>query len=202
MEMTRAAHDAAERLSAARAGSSEALGQALQACRPYLLLVARREFDDKLRTKGGASDLVQETFLKAHRHFGHFRGETEGELLAWLRQLLLNNLASFRRLFVAGRRHVGREVNLEGRDSSSPGDQIRGPGPSPSEQAIGHERDELLQQALGRLPDDYRLVLELRHGEDRSFEEIGQSIGRSANAARKLWARAVERLQQELDETV
>jgi RNA polymerase sigma-70 factor (ECF subfamily) len=202
MSMTRTANDAAERLSAARAGSSEALGQALQACRQYLLLVARSEFDEKLRGKGGASDLVQETFLKAHRHFGRFRGETEGELLAWLRQLLLNNLVSFRRLFVAGRRHVGREVNLDGRDTSSPGHQLRGPAPSPSEQAIGHERDECLKLALERLPDDYRLVLDLRHDENRSFEEIGQSIGRSANAARKLWARAVERLQQELEETL
>jgi RNA polymerase sigma-70 factor (ECF subfamily) len=201
MKMTRAANDAAERLSAARAGSREALGEALQACRHYLLLVARKEFDQTLRTKGGASDLVQETFLKAHCHFGCFRGESERELLAWLRQLLLNNLASFRRLFLAGRRDVGREVTLGGRDSTSPGHQIRGHGPSPSEQAIGRERDASLRRAMGRLPDDYRLVLDLRHSENRSFEEIGQSIGRSANAARKLWARAVEQLQLELEET-
>jgi len=197
--MTRPASDAAERLTAARAGSTEALGQALQACRKYLLLVAREEFDEDLRAKGGASDLVQETFLNAHRHFDRFHGETEGELLAWLRQLLLNNLASFRRLFVAGKRRVGREVTLDRSGSSSPVREISASAPSPSEQALGHERDQSLQCALERLPDDYRRVLTLRHIEGHSFEEIGRSIGRSANAARKLWARAVERLQHELD---
>jgi RNA polymerase sigma-70 factor (ECF subfamily) len=197
--MTRLDNHAVERISAARAGSSEALGQALQACRKYLLLVACKEFDEELRGKGGASDLVQETFLKAHRHFDRFHGETEGELLAWLRQLLLNNLISFRRLFVAGKRRVVREVRLDGADSSSPVRELRATAPSPSEQALGRERDQSLQRALERLPADYRHVLTLRHMDGYSFEEIGRSIGRSANAARKLWARSVERLQHELD---
>jgi RNA polymerase sigma-70 factor (ECF subfamily) len=49
------------------------------------------------------------------------------------------------------------------------------------------------------LPDDYRRVIELRYLEEQSFEEIGARMQRSADAARKLWARAVERLQQELE---
>jgi hypothetical protein len=48
--------DTGQRLAAARAGSREALGQALQACRGYLLLLAERELDADLRAKGGASD--------------------------------------------------------------------------------------------------------------------------------------------------
>ena len=118
--MARHADDVAERLSAARAGSADAFGQALQSCRRYLLLVAREEFGEDLKAKGGASDMVQETFLKAHRHFGRFRGETEEELLAWLRRLLLNNLASFRRLFVAEKRAQAAEEALEGGDSAWP----------------------------------------------------------------------------------
>ncbi len=197
--MARHADDVAERLSAARAGSADAFGQALQSCRRYLLLVAREEFGEDLKAKGGASDMVQETFLKAHRHFGRFRGETEEELLAWLRRLLLNNLASFRRLFVAEKRRAGREEALEGGDSAWPARELSADTPSPSEQAMGHERDEALQRALGQLPEDYRHVLTLRHVEGHTFEEIGRATGRSANAARKLWARAVERLKHELD---
>jgi RNA polymerase sigma-70 factor (ECF subfamily) len=64
---------------------------------------------------------------------------------------------------------------------------------------LGHERDQTLQRALGCLPEDYRHALTLRYVEGHSFEEIGRATGRSANAARKLWARAVERLQYELD---
>src|SRR5262245_55812569 len=79
-------------LAAARAGSSEALGQALEACRNYLLLIALRELDSGLQAKGGASDLVQETMVDALRDFRRFHGSSEAELQAWLRELLLHNL--------------------------------------------------------------------------------------------------------------
>jgi RNA polymerase sigma-70 factor (ECF subfamily) len=49
------------------------------------------------------------------------------------------------------------------------------------------------------LPEDYRRVLVWRYREERSFEEIGQLLKRSANAAQKLWLRAIERLRQELE---
>jgi RNA polymerase sigma-70 factor (ECF subfamily) len=62
-----------------------------------------------------------------------------------------------------------------------------------------HEQDRALQAALGRLPEDYRRVITLRYEQQLSFEEIGQLLHRSPDAARKLWARAVERLQEELD---
>src|SRR4051812_46159075 len=58
----------------ARAGSHEALGQLLDGCRGYLLRIARDELDPRLQAKGGASDLVQETFLEAQRDFAAFTG--------------------------------------------------------------------------------------------------------------------------------
>jgi RNA polymerase sigma-70 factor (ECF subfamily) len=188
-------------LAEARAGSKEALGQALEACRNYLLLVAQQQLDPALQAKGGASDLVQETFLEAQRDFDRFQGQTEAELLAWLRQLLLHNLVNFTRQFrETGKRQIAREVPLEA--SGAAGRRRHWTlivGPSPSERAMAHEQVEALRCALERLPDDYRRVLTLRYQEERSFEEIGSLMGRSANAARKLFARAVERLQQEMD---
>jgi RNA polymerase sigma-70 factor (ECF subfamily) len=56
-----------------------------------------------------------------------------------------------------------------------------------------------VEHCLDRLPDDYRQVITLRYREDRPFDEIARLIGRSENAVRKLWFRAIERLQQELD---
>jgi RNA polymerase sigma-70 factor, ECF subfamily len=84
-------------LAAARAGCPIGPGDALEAFRNYLLLVARRERDPALQGKGGASDLVQETFLEAHRDSALFNGASQEELRAWLRRLLLNNLANFTR---------------------------------------------------------------------------------------------------------
>ena len=101
----------------ARAGSPEALGRLLEACRRYLLLVAERELDPALRPKGGASDLVQETFLEAQRDFAGFRGRSQPELRAWLRQILRNNLANFHRRFRdADKRRLDREVSLDRSD--------------------------------------------------------------------------------------
>jgi RNA polymerase sigma-70 factor (ECF subfamily) len=195
-----AKHEHAVRwLAAARAGSADALGEVLEACRGYLLLIAGRELGPDLRAKAGASDLVQQTFLEAQRDFAGFYGETEAELLAWLRRLLLNNLANFVRDYrQTAKRQVGREVGLPD-DPSRLDDQ--GPtaaGPSPSKQAMLHERTTAVLQSLEKLPADYRQVVWLRYHDERSFEEIGQMMGRSANAVRKLWLRAVNRLKQDL----
>jgi RNA polymerase sigma-70 factor (ECF subfamily) len=188
-------------LGAARAGSSDALGAALEACRGYLLLIAEQELCTELRAKGGASDLVQETFLKAHRHFPRFRGTEEAELLRWLRRIMLNSLVDFQRQFAeTEKRRTVREVAVEAADSTyQPRSPLPTSDPSPSAVVMERERDEQLHRVLARLPDDYRLSLRLRHEEELSFEEIGRRMNRSANAARKLWARALERLQDEWD---
>jgi len=63
--------------------------------------------------------------------------------------------------------------------------------------AADDEERRLLWQALERLPGDYRQVIQLRYQEGRTFEEIGPLMGRSANAARLLWLRAVECVKHE-----
>jgi RNA polymerase sigma-70 factor (ECF subfamily) len=194
--------DMGQWLAAARSGSAEAMGQVLDACRGYLLTIAAQELDPQLQAKGGASDLVQETLLHALRGFGRFDGDSEAELLAWLRRLLLNNLIDFARLYRAtDKRQVAREVGLPAADSSSGrGPELAGDGSSPSGQAVHHEQARAVEEAMRRLPEDYRQVLLLRYQDERSFEEIGRLMGRTANAARKLWLRAVERLQHELNQ--
>jgi RNA polymerase sigma-70 factor (ECF subfamily) len=184
----------------ARAGSSEALGRLLEACRRYLLLVAERELDPALRPKGGASDLVQETFLDARRGFDRFQGESEAEVLAWLRRLLLNNLVSFTRLYrQTAKRQAGREVGPSFGGSSFLGlDDLAGEAPTPSGRFMAEEQAESIRRALDRLPEDYRRLLLLRYRDGRSFEEIGREMGRTGNAIRKTWLRAIERLKQEV----
>ena len=71
-------------LDAARAGSLDALGRSLEVHRTYLLAVAERRLDPDLKSKGGASDLVQETFLEAMCDFEQFQGASPEALRAWL----------------------------------------------------------------------------------------------------------------------
>ncbi len=65
--------------------------------------------------------------------------------------------------------------------------------------AAVHERDDELRRALTFLAAHYQEVLRLRHEEECTFEEIGQRQGRSAQAARKLWRRALEHLRELLE---
>jgi RNA polymerase sigma-70 factor (ECF subfamily) len=194
-------HDVARWLPEARAGSREALGKLLEAARQYLLSIARQELDPDLRAKNSPSDMVQETFVEAQRAFGHFQGDTEDELLAWLRQVLLHRVGKLRRSYRdTQKRRLTREVALGGDDSSDgPAGGLAANMLSPSGQAMENEQDQALQAALGRLPEDYRRVIILRYQEQLPFEEIGRLLQRSPDAARKLWARAVEQLHKELD---
>jgi RNA polymerase sigma-70 factor (ECF subfamily) len=186
-------------LGAAKAGSAEALGRVLEACHGYLLAIAQQELDPALRAKGGASDLVQETFLKAHRHFDCFEGSSEEQLRAWLRRMLLNNLADFRRRYQeAAKRRSGREIVLNQLESvSTVAPEMATNEPSPSMQVSAQEQAELLRRTLDKLPDDYRQVLVLRYQQAESFETIAQRMNRSVNAVQKLWTRALIRLREE-----
>jgi RNA polymerase sigma-70 factor (ECF subfamily) len=172
----------------------------MEACRGYLLRVADRRLSADLRSKGGASDLVQQTFLDAQCQFERFQGESEKELLAWLRQILLYNLAHFQRHYRAtSKRDLGREAPLADEASSTGVEaDLATPTPSPSAQVVAREEAEAVQQALQRLPEEQRQVLALRHQEQLTFEEIGQRLGRSTSGARALWLRAVERFNDEL----
>jgi RNA polymerase sigma-70 factor (ECF subfamily) len=184
----------------ARAGSTQALGQLLEACRPYLLVVANRQFDPDLRRKVGCSDLLQDTFLEAQRDFSAFQGETQDELRAWLSRILLNNLAETVQHYRGTcKRQVDREVFLAGNPAWERGDELVDSGPSPSAQVMAREQGDELERVLGQLPDRYREVIRLRHHERLSFEAIGQRMGRSPEAARKLWVRALEQLRQILE---
>jgi RNA polymerase sigma-70 factor, ECF subfamily len=185
-------------LATARAGSTEALGEALLACQDYLLIVAQNELDPDLRSKGSASDLVSETFLEAHRDFAQFHGASTGELRAWLRQLLLNNVANFTRRYRAtGKREVGREVSVHGVSSSyMPAAGLAARDGTPSGVAAGHEQSASLLSALEQLPADYCRVIVLRYHEQLPFEEIAKRMNRSANAVRIIWSRAVRLLRQ------
>lgn len=188
-------------LASARVGETRALGEALEACRTYLLHVAEHELDANLRAKGGASDIVQQTFMEAQQDFSRFSGTSEAELLAWLRRMLLNNISNFRRQYVqTAKRSANREVSIHPADSGAQERSWLADGmASPSREMMADEQEAALYAALDRLPEDYSQILRLRYVEGLPFEEVASRMNRSANAVRKLWARAIEKLQEEME---
>jgi RNA polymerase sigma-70 factor (ECF subfamily) len=186
----------------ARAGEGPALGRLLELYRNYLSLLARAQIGRRLQGKVDASDLVQETFLAAHRDFGSCRATTEKELVSWLRQILAANLTDLVRRYCGAKR---RDVRLERQladelDESSRGLNLDAMArqSSPSAQASRREQAVLLADALESLPADYREVIVLRHLEGLSFLEVARRMDRSLDAVEKLWVRALARLRRVL----
>jgi RNA polymerase sigma-70 factor (ECF subfamily) len=189
-----------QHLADARAGSAEELGRLLMDCRNYLLLTARQKLEPDLQGKLSPSDLVQETFLEAQRDFHQFDVNRKDEWLAWLCRILFNNLANASRSYRAtDKRALGREIPLGelGAQNGLASELILNT-PTPSERAAASEEAAALEQALASLPDHYQQVLRLRYQDQRTFADIGTTLNCSAEAARKLWARAVDQLQKKL----
>lgn len=185
------------RLLAARAGSNEALGELLETCRNYLLLVANSALGESLQAKVGASDLVQESFLEAQRIFDRFTGESEQELLAWLVAILENKLGNtIKRYQWSAMRDVSRELPLGGGDASGVAElPLPTSSETPSKVLMQQQAQQQVKAAMAALGDDYRKAVELRVWQDLPLEEVGRQLNRSSEAARKLVARAIDQLR-------
>ena len=173
-------------IAAAQNARSESITELLESYRAYLMLLARISLRRELQGKVGASDVVQETLLKAHQAFGQFKGQTEEEFTAWLRQILARNVASLVRRFRTAGRDVQHERRLEVSLAESElrlGNLIAASQSAPSHQLRRREASVLLAEALESLPPDYREAILLRTLEDRSWSEVAQLMNRSADAA-------------------
>jgi RNA polymerase sigma-70 factor (ECF subfamily) len=194
--------DPEQLLQRAQAGENSALGQLLELYRNYLALLARLQIGQRLQGKVDDSDLVQETFLRAHRDFAGFRGSTEEEFVAWLRQILAYQLANLvRRYLSTQRRDVRLEQDLVGaleESSHALGRGLLAPHSTPSQQAVRREQSVLLADALGQLPGAYREVIILRHLEGLPLAQVASRMGRTVDSVRKLWTRALVRLRHTL----
>jgi RNA polymerase sigma-70 factor (ECF subfamily) len=185
-------------LAAARRGSPDAFGPLFEAARGQLLAMAQQELPQTLRPKLGPSDIVQETAVDAQRDFPQFTGTTAEECFAWLRTVLRNNVIdAIRRYDKSLKRGGVQEVSLATAYGRRQGEGVRLAQSLPEGSAIRREDASSVARMLERLPADYREVLELRYWQGLSFVEIGGRIGRSPDAVRKLWYRALERLQAE-----
>jgi len=193
-------------LAGARGNDPRQLDMLFAQCRNFLGIVARAQVESWLRAKVDASDLVQQTLLEAYRDFHKFRGTTEAEWLAWLRQILAHNAANFVRHYRGtSKRQAQREVGLarpgddtNSRDAPDPADTAE----SPSQQLLRKEREFQVAEALAQLTPDHREVILLRNLERLSFDEVAQRMDRSRPAAQMLWMRAIQKLHEILANVV
>jgi RNA polymerase sigma-70 factor (ECF subfamily) len=170
--------------------------------REYLHLLARLHLPARLRSKLDPSDVAQQTLLNAHQHLGQFRGHTEAELAAWLRQILANTLTDAVRQFGGAKRDVTLERTLQEAVAASSARLealLLSDTTSPSGVAMRHEEFLRLAEALPQLPDDQRTAVEMHHLQDRSVAEVAERLDRTEASVAGLLRRGLKRLRELLD---
>jgi RNA polymerase sigma-70 factor (ECF subfamily) len=190
-------------LSAAKGADVSAFNRLFSRYRNYLRLLAQDWLERAFQGKADPSDLVQDTLLKAHQRFATFEGSEEPEFVAWLRQIMARNVADFVRRYRSAARDVRRE---EPSPDSRIVDRLQllagTLNSSPSQSAHRREMGVLLADAMAELPRDHFEVIRLCNLQELDWPEIALRMGRSEEAVRKLWTRALVKLKPLIESRV
>ncbi len=164
--------------------------------REYLRLLAGLQLHPRLRGPIDASDIVQQTLLKAHEKHEQYRGSSDHELRGWLRSILARYLIDAARMH---RRRNGDAVRSL--DTALDGSFARlqavlaSDQSSASQQAMKAERVATLAAALLQLPEDQRTALELRYLRGLSVALVAEQMGRAPASVTGLLYRGTRALR-------
>jgi RNA polymerase sigma-70 factor (ECF subfamily) len=170
----------------------------LERYRHYLELLARLQLQPRFRSKVGASDIVQQTLLKATKNLSQFRGASEAETVAWLRRILTTTLIDAIRQLKGAKRNVAVERSLEAslaQSSARLEALLRANSTSPSEHVMRQEQLLEVSAALARLPDDQREVLEMHYLQSCPVAVIAEEMGRTERSVAGLVRRGLQALR-------
>jgi RNA polymerase sigma-70 factor (ECF subfamily) len=149
------------------------------------------------RNPHDADDVVQEAYLRAFRFFGTFRG---GDGRPWLLAIVRNTFYSW----LEKNRHAQAEVEY---NEASPGIELMEAAAgdevlhstNPERLLLRAADQRLVEQALAKLPAEYREILVLRELEDLSYKEIADIVGLPLGTVMSRLSRARERLRKQLE---
>lgn len=181
---------------------NQTASDALEPYRQYLKILAELHLDRRLRGKMDASDVVQQTLLRAYSAFGDLRQREPEVLAAWLKKILASTLADAIKHYERDKRDIDLERSLQ-RDIDRSTDGLSGLAAkqtSPSRHAERTEELLKLMDALSRLPDLMREVVILKHCRGCTLDEIAKHLGKTAPAVASLLRRGLEKLRRELTE--
>jgi RNA polymerase sigma-70 factor (ECF subfamily) len=186
-------------ISRAVAGDAEALRDLLEREHPRLLDYVNTNLPEDLRRSIDPADIVQDTFFEACRLIGGFRHQGNDCLIRWLVTIARH------RMLDALRRHrvvrVGGAPPLYEYDTDV-ADRLEALAlhrRTPSKSAASHELMAALEAALGRLPEDYRQVVTLRHIDGLSVPDTAQRMQKSTEVIYRLCFRALQAIRLELE---
>ena len=195
--------EAVDLIGRARRGDEAALGRLLEENRAALLAEAERQLRRRLAARVDSADIIQQTFLEAHRGFERFEGHSEVQFASWLRTILNRNIAGQLRDHTrAAKRDLRRERSLD--DSRGGGEplwrRIVAGQSTPSQRAMQAEDFARLAVALRALTEDQREAVRLRHLEGWPLARIAERLGRTPAATAGLIKRGVQALRERIIE--
>jgi RNA polymerase sigma-70 factor (ECF subfamily) len=173
----------------ARAGRPGALDALYTRVAGRLLPLIRLRLGPRLRAQLESGDVLQATLLKSFQHIDQFEGADGTSLMAWLARIAEHEIRDRAEFHQRQRRDAAREVPI---DTVTTGPAA--PGRSALSEVILDEESLRLERALETLSPTHREVILLRSFEERTFGEIGRLLGRSEDACRMLYARAMAAL--------
>ena len=175
----------------------------LEQFRGYLYVLARLHMGPRLQAKLDASDVVQQTMVQAVAGLDQFRGASEAQTAAWLRQILARCLANLARDHRRQKRDVTRERSLEvALDQSASRLEVflAADQSSPSHKAQRKEQMLQVADALAGLPEAQREAVVLHHLENRTLAEVGRHLDRTPAAVAGLIKRGLRTLRLKFEE--
>lgn len=143
----------------------------LEEYRGYLGVLAKMHLDVRLRAKLDPDDVVNQTFLEAIQQEDQFKGSTEAQRKAWLRQMLLHNVLDAVRHFRRKKIDVKLEQAIE-RSSYRLIDSLAADQSTPSQRAVRNEELHRLAQAVSELPQDQQDAVILHHLHELTLAEV------------------------------
>jgi len=139
-----------------------------------------------LRNEHDAEDVVQDAYLRAFRHFDGYRG---GDMRAWLLTIVRRTCYSWVRQHAADARATEFDETVH-EDSRT--------GNDPEAEMLRGALLEALDQAIERLPVEFREVVILRDVQGSSYAEIAEVVGIPVGTVMSRLSRARQRLQRAL----
>lgn len=136
------------------------------------------------RNRDDAEDAAQDALVKAWRSLRRFRAGAP--LRPWLLRIVANEARN-------RRRGAGRRERLALRVAAASSGEA---APSPEEAAVATAERQRLLEALERLPDASRLVLECRYLLELSEQEVAAALGVRKGTVKSRTARALDRLRE------
>jgi RNA polymerase sigma-70 factor (ECF subfamily) len=150
-----------------------------------------------LGSDADAEDVTQEVLLQVVRKLPTFRGESA--FPTWLHRVTVNAALAYRRKRAARSEHHDKTKTLDMvLEEDLPGGPVRRWSVGPEEAALDRETQELIERAIGALPEDYRDAFVLSDVEGLPNAEIGEMLGVSLSVVKNRLHRARRKLRDAL----